>query len=183
MCIHSAVASDHATSQDNRMNCTGVRSDRCTLGLASRRLSGWDARKVFNTEEAGRTTEFHGVGCQFRFARSALNPYSVELRRPPCFLRAKILPGLRTANVFPVVGSNRGSKPYLPPWLGLARPSASTWHSATQLADSRVKPGYDGWLYGYDGRVNGCEGGLYGCDRRMHGCDCRLVKPDYDGWM
>jgi hypothetical protein len=37
----------------------------------------WDVRKVFNTEEAGRATEGHGVECRLRFARSALNPYSV----------------------------------------------------------------------------------------------------------
>jgi hypothetical protein len=38
--------------QDNRLNCVGVRSDRLTLGLASRRPWRWDARKFFNTEFA-----------------------------------------------------------------------------------------------------------------------------------
>ena len=65
--------------QDNRLNCVGVRSDRFTLGLASRRPWRWDVRKDFNTEEAGRTTEGHGAECKLRFARSALNPYSVAL--------------------------------------------------------------------------------------------------------
>jgi hypothetical protein len=44
-------------------------------------------RKVFNTEEEGRTTENHGAECRLRFARSALNPYSVAPSSsllPPC---------------------------------------------------------------------------------------------------
>ena len=46
----------HAGStQDNRLDCDGVRSDRSALGLASRRPCGWTSRKVFSTEEAGRT--------------------------------------------------------------------------------------------------------------------------------
>ena len=44
-------------AQDNRLNCVGVRSDRFALGHASRQPWRWDVRKVFNTEEAGRTTE------------------------------------------------------------------------------------------------------------------------------
>ena len=66
-----------APAQDNRLNCVGVRFDRFTLGPASRRPWKWDVRKVFNTEEAERTTENHGAECKLRFARSALTPYSV----------------------------------------------------------------------------------------------------------
>jgi hypothetical protein len=76
-------------SKDNRLNCVDVRSDQFTPGLASRRPWTRGVRKNFNTEEAGRTTEDHGVECRLRFARSTSNPCSVPLRRPPCFLVLK----------------------------------------------------------------------------------------------
>ncbi len=63
--------------------------DLFTLGLASRRPWSWDVRKVFSTEEEGEDDGGPRSRIQIlRFARSALNSYSVALRRPhllpPC---------------------------------------------------------------------------------------------------
>ena len=56
--------------QDNHSNC----------GAVSRRPWRWDVRKVFNTEEAGRTTENHGVRIQSA-SREALHFASHTRRR------------------------------------------------------------------------------------------------------
>ena len=40
---------------------------------------GGTSRKAFSTEEAGEDVEGHGAESKLRFARSALNPYSVAL--------------------------------------------------------------------------------------------------------
>ena len=55
--VDEAPAAGMATPyQDDRLICVGERSDRATFALASRRSRSWDVRKVFNTEEAGRTS-------------------------------------------------------------------------------------------------------------------------------
>jgi hypothetical protein len=69
-----------------------VRSDRFTLGLASRQPWKRDVRKVFNTKEAGRTTKGHGVTFQSVSREAQFAFYSVALGGPPCFLRVVILP-------------------------------------------------------------------------------------------
>ena len=123
-------------SEDNRLNCVGVRSDWVTLGQGSRRQWRWDVRKAFNTEEAARTMEGHGVEYKLRFARSALNTYSVALRGHRCFLRVKSLPGWGTAHVSAVVGTNAG--------FG---------HDGRLYGTNRRMNGCDGWQHGCDGRM------------------------------
>ena len=49
------------------------------------------SRKNFNTEEAGRTTEGHGVRVQSASREAQFAFCSVVLRRPPCFLRVENL--------------------------------------------------------------------------------------------
>ena len=78
------LAAPTVISQDNRLTCVGVRFDRSNLGSASRLPWIWDVRKVFSTEDAGRTwraTEQNAL----RFARSAMNPYSVASTSSPSY--------------------------------------------------------------------------------------------------
>jgi hypothetical protein len=91
-CDHFAIGRGRPgrlSVQDNCSNCAGVRSDRFTLGLASRRPWRRVVRKVFNTEETGRTTENHGVECKLYFARSASNAYSVASDVLPASYRGR----------------------------------------------------------------------------------------------
>ena len=59
--------------------------DRTGSPLVLRRgnRAGGTSRKVFSTEEAREDVEGHRAECKLRFARSALNPYSVASTSSP----------------------------------------------------------------------------------------------------
>ena len=89
-CTRSVALASHAAPNaiaptgklDNRLNCVGVPFDRSALGLASRRPWRCDVRRIFSTEEAGRTSRATEQN-SLRFARSAFNPYSVASTSSP----------------------------------------------------------------------------------------------------
>ena len=115
------------------MNCPGVRS---AGALASRRPWRWDVRKVFNTEEQGGRR-----GPRSRMHALRAKRFEPLLRgppRPPCFLCAKIFPGLRTAHFCPVVGSNGGFK-RLPRPPAKSERTAETHQQTTNMERRRMR--------------------------------------------
>ena len=96
--------------QDNRLNCPGRRSEP---------VRPWSCAAA--TKEAGRPQGFQHGGSredgrgppsrmEIALRANRIEPFLRGPRRPPCFLRVEILPGLRMAHVSPVVGSNSGFK-------------------------------------------------------------------------